>query len=208
MKILAHRGLWSSEEEKNSIECLRKAIEQGYGIETDIRDFKGKLVISHDVASENCPLLEDLFRIYQSIGSDVCLALNIKADGLQERLKGLLDAYQIQNYFLFDMSIPEFVVNKKYGLTCFTRNSDIERECVLYDYADGVWMDSFYDVAWLRTEMIDKHLKNGKRIGIISSEIHGYEKNEMWRMLKSASLDDSVMLCTDCPKEAKEYFVV
>ena len=48
-QILAHRGIHNSNDEtKNSIGALIEAVEQGFGLETDIRDFKGDLYISHD----------------------------------------------------------------------------------------------------------------------------------------------------------------
>ena len=50
MQILAHRGRWRSPSEKNSEGAFRAALSAGYGIETDIRDFDGRLVISHDPA--------------------------------------------------------------------------------------------------------------------------------------------------------------
>ena len=48
MKILSHRGYWKEEKEKNTIDAVRKAFDHGFGIESDIRDLDGKLVISHN----------------------------------------------------------------------------------------------------------------------------------------------------------------
>ena len=38
MKILAHRGFWMNESEKNSREAIKRAFDYGFGIETDLRD--------------------------------------------------------------------------------------------------------------------------------------------------------------------------
>lgn len=187
---------------------LVKAIAEGYGIETDIRDYFGKLVISHNIADNNSQLLEDFLIQYKRLGSDACLALNIKADGLQGLINELTEKYDVQNYFLFDMSIPEMVVNREKNLKFFTRHSDIEQNCVLYDYAEGVWIDSFYDNNWLTGDIIHKHLKYGKKIGIISPEIHGADHKVTWELLLKNSFfkNNDVMLCTDIPDMAKEYF--
>lgn len=61
MKILCHRGAWTAAAEKNSVPAIKKAVSLGYGFETDVRDYQGKLVISHDIAKENSPLLEEIF---------------------------------------------------------------------------------------------------------------------------------------------------
>lgn len=208
MKILAHRGYWKKEQEKNTIDALTTAFEHGFGIETDIRDYKGELVVSHNIGEASSPKLKDLFEMYHTSKCSEWMALNIKADGLQPLLQEMLEEFRIQNYFLFDMSIPEMVVNKHQNLQFYTRQSDIENECVLYDDAIGVWLDSFYMEDWLSTEIILSHLKNRKSICIISPEIHGFDQCAMWKMIKvnGFSKNDSVMLCTDLADLAKEFF--
>ena len=54
MKMLAHRGYWNKTIERNSSLALLKALENGYGFESDVRDYKEKLVGSHEkCVSEN-----------------------------------------------------------------------------------------------------------------------------------------------------------
>ena len=208
MKFLAHRGRWFQVEEKNSLSAIQSAFEHGYGIETDIRDFNGQLVISHNVATEESPSAREMLKIYRETGCESMLALNVKADGIQVLLEPLLEEYQIKNYYLFDMSIPELIVNEAQGLRYYTRHSDVEPVCVMYDRAAGVWMDSFYDEQWLKTDAIAEHLQAGKEVAIVSPELHGKEHLETWRRLKESGLTDAenLYLCTDRPDEAKEYF--
>lgn len=207
MKIIAHRGLWQNENEKNSLSALNRAVLAGYGIETDIRDYMGKLVISHNMADHGSPSLEQFFESCAKLGSNPTLALNVKADGIQGELVKLLNQYNIENYFMFDMSIPEMVVYKKNNMKFFTRHSDIEWQCVLYEDAEGVWLDSFYEENWLTSEIVSGHLAEGKNVCIISPEIHGFSEKPMWKMLKEGSANNGkVMLCTDMPKEAEVYF--
>ena len=63
MKILCHRNAWNVDAEKNSIAALKKAIALGYDFESDVRDYRGKLVISHDIADENSPSLEQVLNL-------------------------------------------------------------------------------------------------------------------------------------------------
>ena len=60
MKIIAHRGFWKKPEKQNTLGAFYAAIKKGFGIETDVRDYKGKLVISHNVPNEKKQVL--LFR--------------------------------------------------------------------------------------------------------------------------------------------------
>jgi len=58
MRILAHRGYWNSSIGKNSPEALKTALAKGYGFESDVRDYMGKLVISHNMAGASSQEVE------------------------------------------------------------------------------------------------------------------------------------------------------
>ena len=81
--ILAHRGLWELPLEANSLESIDRALKGGFGIETDIRDLDGKLVISHDPPSAGDAFdLKTLLELYRKSKASSRVALNIKSDGL------------------------------------------------------------------------------------------------------------------------------
>jgi glycerophosphoryl diester phosphodiesterase len=208
MFILAHRGYWKKNDERNTLDALKAALDNGFGIETDLRDFDGKLVISHNIADKNCPLAESFFTYYSQKNFSLPLALNIKADGLQKLLAELIAKYKLKNYFIFDMSIPELIASEKEKITFFTRESDVEPFCVRYENARGVWLDSFFQANWLNEEKIKQHLQSGKIVGIISSEIHGRDSIPLWTLLKNMGCQNNsnVYLCTDKPDEARRFF--
>ena len=83
MKILAHRGYWNKQIEKNSPVALRTALEKGYGFESDVRDYAGKMVISHNIANASSQDAEELFQWLDEFHDQYCFAINIKADGLR-----------------------------------------------------------------------------------------------------------------------------
>ena len=62
--ILSHRGYWKDGVEKNSITSLERSFGLGFGVETDIRDYKGELVISHEIATKSCLPVKDFLEIY------------------------------------------------------------------------------------------------------------------------------------------------
>lgn len=53
MFIIAHRGLWKHPAERNTLTAFENAFKTGFGIETDIRDCLGKIVISHGLSEGN-----------------------------------------------------------------------------------------------------------------------------------------------------------
>ncbi|MCR4641866.1 MAG: hypothetical protein K5697_07540 [Lachnospiraceae bacterium] len=140
--------------------------------------------------------------------SDAPIALNIKADGIQTMIAAALEKQPIKDYFFFDMSNPEMVLYRKCGMPYFTRQSDIEKECVLYENAQGVWIDGFMTSGWIDETILRKHLDAGKRISIISEEIHGRNNERLWKLLRDTGLcrESGLMLCTDTPVQAVRFF--
>lgn len=206
MQILAHRGYWDKAAPANSFAALRRSIEAGFGFESDVRDYKGQLVISHNIATEDSlPLDKLLCELEQHPGC--CFAINIKADGLGEKLQNELKKHHIANFFAFDMSTPQMVEYADLGISFFTRQSEYEVRPVLYEKAEGVWMDAFTDDSWLNSTSVQMHIKNGKKVCLVSPELHCRPYDKFWKWLKTSGIAlDKVLLCTDHPGEAKRFF--
>lgn len=200
MKILSHRGYWRTAEEKNSLSAIAYSIEQGFGTETDVRDSLGTLVLAHDPADSNAPAWQDVVTMFN--GTGLPLAVNVKADGLCPALAEAFMASDV-DWFAFDMSGPETVRYAKANLPFFTRHSDIEPEPILYEQATGVWLDCFGEI-WFDKNTIDRHLAAGKRVCVVSPDLHGEDPQLLWPHIQS--LPDSVMLCTDYPSRAAAFF--
>ena len=205
MKFLAHRGYWKNPADKNTKEALAGALQKGYGIETDIRDYNGGLVVAHDIPDESAIPLEEILAAFE--GHGLCFAANIKADGLGSILFNLLNSYGVTEYFAFDMSVPQMVEYRDAGICFYTRLSDIEREPVLYAKASGVWIDSFSDYDWITPETILPCLRDGKKVCLVSPELHGKDHRPMWDMLLTIKHEwDKIYLCTDFIDEAERFF--
>lgn len=207
MKILSHRGYWKSESDKNTLESLKKALFLGYGFESDIRDYDGSLVISHNCADKNCPSADLIFEELAKYNDKYCFAINIKADGLKDELLALINKYKITNYFTFDMSVPQMVEYIEKDITVFTRQSEYEEQPVFYKESKGVWIDGFENLDWITEDLLKDHIRNNKLICIVSPELHQREYEDFWKKLISFDIDFSkVYLCTDVPDKAKVFF--
>lgn len=169
----------------------------------------GHLVISHDMGSKSSPAFESCLALYAKNNYTFPLALNIKADGLQIPLKKLLTQYNVQNYFVFDMSIPDALLYLDMGFKVFTRQSEYEINPSFYDKACGVWLDEFHS-HFIDEALILEHLKNGKAVCIVSPELHKRDYQNEWEEYKiidqKLKENDKLMLCTDYPCKAREFF--
>ncbi|MBE8233542.1 MAG: hypothetical protein HAW67_07365, partial [Endozoicomonadaceae bacterium] len=165
--IIAHRGFWYEESEQNTAVAFQRALSNGFGIETDLRDRDQNVVISHDMPNPDCMLLNDFLKLCAST-KNITLALNIKSDGLQRKLSST----NIANpHFYFDMSVPDMLGYKKKHLVYYTRYSDIEQVPSLYEGAEGIWLDNFKDDS-LDVQALQKFLIDGKKVVLVSPELH------------------------------------
>jgi hypothetical protein len=207
--IISHRGYWKTPNEKNKSIAFQRSFQLGFGTETDLRDYKGEIAISHDMANENNISFDDFLLSYKMTSSfKLPLALNIKADGLQSKIKAIIENHKVQDdCFVFDMSIPDTIGYMNSDIRFFSRQSEYEREVAFYDKCAGIWLDAFNNT-WYNEKVILEHIGNGKQVAIVSAELHKREKEDLWFFLKEKNIHkiEGVILCTDMPEEATGYF--
>ncbi len=162
MKIIAHR--------RNTLQQL-DATPVHYGVEVDIRSVKQQLVIHHDpyVGGES-------FDAWIAAYRHGTLVLNVKEEGLEQRLISLMQEHRIDDYFFLDQSLPFLVKWAKAGQRrAAVRVSEFEpvaSALTLSGQLDWAWIDCFTrfpltarDAARLRDA--------GFRLCLVSPELQG-----------------------------------
>ena len=207
MRILSHRGYWHHASEKNSLAAFHRSFELGFGTETDVRDCLGKLVISHDMPTGGEMLLDDFLKLANkySATSSLPIALNIKSDGLATRVYEALSNFPGLEYFTFDMSMPDTRLFLESPLSVFLRMSEVEYSSSWVQNAEGIWLDSF-ETDWFDVKLINSLLDRNLSICVVSPELHGRDPNYLWQMLNRVKHRTKLMLCTDFPIRAYDYF--
>lgn len=160
--LIAHR--------RNTIAEL-KATPSCYGVEVDIRSIGDRLVTQHDPF-----LVGELFEDWLSAYRHGTIILNVKEEGLEERLIHLMKLKRIENYFFLDQSFPFLVKWSNAGeRKCAVRVSEfesIESALSLAGKVNWVWVDCFS--YFPLNEQDAKRLKNvGFKLCIVSPELHG-----------------------------------
>tara|TARA_Y100001968_G_scaffold319218_1_gene350442 strand:+ start:44 stop:700 length:657 start_codon:yes stop_codon:yes gene_type:complete len=212
IQIISHRGYWQRDNEKNTMIAFSRSLINNYGIETDLRDKNGEIIISHDIQIGTDVLyLKEFLKLYKNSKKNLPLLLNIKSDGIIKIIKNNLNSFGVSNYYLFDMSIPE---TKKYAedscINFITRISDIEKYPLFINESKGFWIDSFYG-NYPEFDYLDTFLNSKYIFCFVSPELHNRSEIEFWEMLKKwiqarKVSSDKVLLCTDRPKEAFLFF--
>ena len=75
-----------------------KQIPNQYGVEIDLKDFKNKIVLSHDPYIDG----ED-FESFLKNYNHGTLILNIKSERIELEILELLKKYQLENYFFLTL---------------------------------------------------------------------------------------------------------
>ena len=208
LEILAHRGWWKRRDEQNEIVAFERAFEAGYGVETDVRDLNGVLVISHDMAQEGGLTLDQMLDIRRAFGRPGVLALNVKCDGLCAPLVEAISRSKVERYFVFDMSVPDTLPYLRAGAEFYTRRSEYEAGSPLDDKASGIWWDCFSGEG--EESLVSSALIERRPSAFVSPELHRRSHAEVWQAWKRALVAGDgafpVQLCTDFPDVADVYF--
>ena len=208
--ILSHRGYWKFEKEKNTILAVKRAIENGYGLEIDVRDYCGELVISHDVPKSNEVFYFNKFlNLIKKYGKSSRIALNIKSDGLQILLARALPTLKELNsqLYVFDMSFPETFRFYNANVSLYTRVSEYENNTQILKMGQGVWVDNFSG-DFKQIEISLKFIKQKIRVAFVSPELHGRDHLPVWNILKDRGLHKykNFEICTDYPAVCETFF--
>ena len=210
--ILAHRGYWAEKKQQNTYQSFKDALDRGFGIETDFRDYDGKIFVSHDCITQD--QLSDLVSLEQFLElvakyDNPKIACNVKSDGLLNIFKERFLNFEVnlKSFVFFDMSIPQQYLFSQSKFSTWSRLSEFENITNNPLRSQGYWIDGFQsDLA------IMEHLENVRytdlELVIVSSELHGRNPDDLWNFLRVAQLHqrENWYLCTDWPDRAIRYF--
>jgi hypothetical protein len=144
---------------------------QEYGVEVDIRSLGERLIIHHDALREGDDFLDWLSRFQHRT-----LILNVKEEGLEQRLIQLMAERGIEDYFFLDQSFPFLIKTAKQGeRRCAVRVSEFESIDTALQLAgkiDWVWVDCFThfpldEAQWRRLKSA------GFKLCLVSPELQG-----------------------------------
>jgi hypothetical protein len=192
--ILAHRGLWNTPQEQNTLSSLNDAFSLGFGVETDIRSYLGSLVISHD------PILSSDNLVHLKMNDQNRFALNLKEDGMFSTLKLHQEEISCSTSFLFDGSMPQMYTAWKMGFPHALRISEFEREVPWS--SQYLWIDGFETDWWMDDPLVSS-LALKSHCVFVSPELHGrdYRAAFDWFAEMRCKQLFEFSVCTDHPEE-------
>ena len=220
--ILAHRANVDRPDPaaENTLAATRRALELGFGLETDLRkDAQNRFYIAHDLQpwspQNDFVQFARLFREY----SDRTIAMNVKELGYEaELIKLQHDGYLGNRSFYFDFELlePRTPGQAQRRMRQLPGGSHAAMAARLSDRGEPleqclsipaavVWADEF-DSPWLTPEHVQAVHQAGRLFYVISPELHGFDdatRLRRWQQFKAWGIDG---LCTDYALSAREFF--
>lgn len=198
MKIIVHRC--------NTIKKLESTPKQ-YGVEVDIRSEGKHLVIQHDPFTTGV-LFKDWILSY----GHGTLILNVKEEGLEESLIGVMELNNITDYFFLDQSFPLLVKWTKAGeKRCAVRVSEfesIESALSLAGRLDWVWVDCFTRFS-LNSDDARKLKEADFKLCLVSPELQGRSPEAEIPLLSETLVQQSInadAICTKRPDLWEKFY--
>jgi hypothetical protein len=192
MRLIAHR--------RNTLaELLATPVK--YGVEVDIRSFGKRLVMHHDPFIEG----EDFVEWLDHYRHDT-LILNVKEEGLEQRLLALMAERGIEDFFFLDQSFPFLVKTARQGeRRCAVRVSEYEHIDTALSLAgkiDWVWVDCFTRFP-LSTEDAARLHEAGLKLCLVSPELQQRTGDDEIPMLRALLAERKIVpeaVCTKRPE--------
>jgi hypothetical protein len=155
----------------NTKDALLKTPKE-FGVEVDIRTRGERLIMHHDPFQDGEDF-EDWLEVYQH----VILILNVKEEGLEERLIRLMNEHNIDDYFFLDQSFPFLIkTSNMHEKRCAVRVSEfesIDTAITLSNKVDWVWVDCFTRFPLTKDQAKKLQIELKFKLCFVSPELQG-----------------------------------
>ena len=152
------------------------ALPQGVPVEVDIHAFGDRLTVHHDALSEGVPFEEWLFFAGRRFA-----IFNIKEEGIEDQVLGMVGNSEIDDFFLLDLSFPSLVKMIRRGeKRVALRVSEYEHYSAAVEFGDAldwVWLDCFEGFP-LDMQGCKAMNEAPTKICLVSPELHGPHRSD------------------------------
>ena len=181
----------------NTLEQLRE-VPGDHGVEIDVRDYDGDLILAHDPL-QGGERLDDYLRGC----AHATVIFNVKCDGLEERILELAGRHGIADFFFLDVAGPTLVGLARRGerrvAVRYSEYEPIEFALAFAGRLDWVWVDCFTHLPLDRDS--HRRLAEHFKICLVSPELqrHPRQTIQAYRgQLEGLPVD---AVCTDFPED-------
>ena len=188
----------------NSSKELKK-IDNNYGIEIDLRSNNKTIYLNHDPYKKG-----EIFSKWIKYYNHKLLVLNVKEEGLENKIMHVLKKNKIKNFFFHDQTFSTILktMNKTNVSVRFSEYEGLKKMSILFDKIKWLWIDNFTEIS-LDKKLYNFIKKKKVKICIVSPELvkkkRTKEINKIIKKLKKNNFKIDAV-CTKEPKIWLKYY--
>jgi hypothetical protein len=167
----------------NTIENLKKTPIR-FGVEIDLRSENGNIYLHHDPFKKGVQFKKWLNHYKHKI-----IVLNVKEEGLEKKILGLLENKKIKNFFFHDQTFSSLLknMNKNKVSVRFSEYEELKEKKFLFKKIKWLWLDNFNKIV-INKKFYNYLHKNNVKICLVSPElVNKNRKNEIELTYKKLS---------------------
>jgi hypothetical protein len=181
------------------------------GMEFDIRDSDGLILVTHDPFTKACDLETFVIRLPKF--DDFVYIVNIKSEGIEYKAREILERNEITNFFFLDSSFPTIARMSSEGEKRFairaSEYESIQTAVEMSGKVNWIWLDCFTKFC-PEQAMIAKGI--GYNVCLVSPELHKHSDyaskiRDMCEQIKKYHLVIDAICCKDPTIEVWKYFL-
>jgi hypothetical protein len=175
------------------------------GIEFDLRSSGSDILVVHDPGEEG----QNFNEFIKFLHPEKLYIVNIKTEGIEERVLQALQLAGIHNFFLLDCSIPMMVRLGKRGekrLACrYSEYESLDSVVRMAPFVSWVWIDCFNNLPITRHAAY--HMRNaGLKLCLVSPELQGHSVPATIEAYRKQLHDDGIQVDAVCSKLPNRAF--
>ena len=190
MIIIKHRVNTSKELKKLSV---------NFGAEIDLRSNNKDVYLHHDPFKKG-----DLFSNWIKYFKHKLLVLNVKEEGLEQKIISILKKNNIRNFFFHDQTFSSLLKNmhKTNVSIRYSEFEDLKKIDKLFDSIKWVWLDNFNEIK-INRKFYSFLKKKKVKICIVSPELVKKSRSKEIKKIKSYLEKNKYIVDAVCTKNSK-----
>jgi hypothetical protein len=191
---------------KHRINTIEELLEtpRNYGVEIDIRSWGQELIVTHDPFVFTDLTLSSYLQNYDHNG----IILNVKEEGLEEKVLETLSSFDVSNFFFLDQTIPYMLklLDTGENRTCHKLSDieSIENLKLIKPKPGWVWVDS-WSGEWDHLTQISEVSDMGYQICLCSPDVHRTNFSQELSTLQNLIEDLHLSIDAVCTKYPENW---
>ena len=182
----------------NTIKDLKKT-DKNFGIEIDLRSNQSDIYLHHDPFKKG-----ELFNKWARSFKHKMLVLNVKEEGLEDKILKILKKNKIKKFFFHDQTFSSLLKNmtKTHVSIRYSEYEGLQKTNYLFKKIKWIWIDNFNKIK-LEKKFYQELKKNKVKICLVSPELVKIKRKKEIKKVISFLKKKNFKIDAVCTKKPK-----